>query len=150
MFCGCFCLLLLCICFVFFFFFSSRRRHTRCALVTGVQTCALPICLLNIEPGHAALCFDPVALGACLPHGGSARVEQRDRNRNAEQYSSVVRFRESPHARPNCHVWNALRPCKPHTGIGNRTIRIGGRERQGAPAAWPPVGTHGTRQSNPP
>src|SRR3546814_7124623 len=26
-------------------FFSSRRRHTRCALVTGVQTCALPICL---------------------------------------------------------------------------------------------------------
>src|SRR3546814_6235692 len=31
------------------FFFSSRRRHTRCALVTGVQTCALPI-------------FDPVAL----------------------------------------------------------------------------------------
>src|SRR3546814_9668281 len=28
-------------CFVFFF--SSRRRHTRCALVTGVQTCALPI-----------------------------------------------------------------------------------------------------------
>src|SRR3546814_7998883 len=30
--------------YVFFFFFSSRRRHTRCALVTGVQTCALPIC----------------------------------------------------------------------------------------------------------
>src|SRR3546814_10629772 len=29
--------------FVSFFFFSSRRRHTRCALVTGVQTCALPI-----------------------------------------------------------------------------------------------------------
>src|SRR3546814_19971154 len=30
---------MLCFCF----FFSSRRRHTRCALVTGVQTCALPI-----------------------------------------------------------------------------------------------------------
>src|SRR3546814_5005770 len=29
---------------VFFVFFASRRRHTRCALVTGVQTCALPIC----------------------------------------------------------------------------------------------------------
>src|SRR3546814_9151333 len=28
---------------LYFFFFSSRRRHTRCALVTGVQTCALPI-----------------------------------------------------------------------------------------------------------
>src|SRR3546814_11316033 len=30
------------------FFFSSRRRHTRCALVTGVQTCALPILTLAI------------------------------------------------------------------------------------------------------
>src|SRR3546814_2630411 len=30
-----------------FFFFSSRRRHTRCALVTGVQTCALPISHLD-------------------------------------------------------------------------------------------------------
>src|SRR3546814_12392773 len=30
------------------FFFSSRRRHTRCALVTGVQTCALPI--LGLDP----------------------------------------------------------------------------------------------------
>src|SRR3546814_3830683 len=31
-------------------FFSSRRRHTRCALVTGVQTCALPICLPGCPP----------------------------------------------------------------------------------------------------
>src|SRR3546814_8566666 len=31
------------------FFFSSRRRHTRCALVTGVQTCALPICHDPVE-----------------------------------------------------------------------------------------------------
>src|SRR3546814_1031399 len=30
-----------------FFFFSSRRRHTRCALVTGVQTWALPISALG-------------------------------------------------------------------------------------------------------
>src|SRR3546814_10155380 len=34
---------------VFFFFFSSRRRHTRCALVTGVQTCALPICKVGAK-----------------------------------------------------------------------------------------------------
>src|SRR3546814_6135058 len=32
---------------VLFVFFSSRRRHTRCALVTGVQTCALPISRSN-------------------------------------------------------------------------------------------------------
>src|SRR3546814_11240598 len=31
------------------FFFSSRRRHTRCALVTGVQTCALPIYGFEVE-----------------------------------------------------------------------------------------------------
>src|SRR3546814_8369738 len=31
------------ICVAIYFFFSSRRRHTRCALVTGFQTCALPI-----------------------------------------------------------------------------------------------------------
>src|SRR3546814_969690 len=31
------------------FFFSSRRRHTRCALVTGVQTCALPISKYNYD-----------------------------------------------------------------------------------------------------
>src|SRR3546814_5154924 len=36
-------LCLLCYSFTVFFFFSSRIRHTRCALVTGVQTCALPI-----------------------------------------------------------------------------------------------------------
>src|SRR3546814_4498153 len=33
---------------VVFFFFSSRRRHTICALVTGVQTCALPISILSL------------------------------------------------------------------------------------------------------
>src|SRR3546814_8566631 len=33
------------------FFFSSRRRHTRCALVTGVQTCALPICCAEGDTG---------------------------------------------------------------------------------------------------
>src|SRR3546814_5453304 len=42
-------------CYVFFF--SGRRRHTRCALVTGVQTCALPSHAANglgREPGAAA------------------------------------------------------------------------------------------------
>src|SRR3546814_7277090 len=38
------------------FFFSSRRRHTRCALVTGVQTCALPIYLVALARG---LMVDP-------------------------------------------------------------------------------------------
>src|SRR3546814_4138409 len=37
----------MCLCTVFFF--SSRRRHTRCALLTGVQTCALPIYAATIH-----------------------------------------------------------------------------------------------------
>src|SRR3546814_959610 len=37
------------------FFFSSRRRHTRCALVTGVQTCALPISLSSFVAGMAGV-----------------------------------------------------------------------------------------------
>src|SRR3546814_10734715 len=36
------------------FFFSSRRRHTRCALVTGVQTCALPISYTTLAVGVGA------------------------------------------------------------------------------------------------
>src|SRR3546814_9570265 len=38
-----------------FFFFSSRRRHTRCALVTGVQTCALPIYYNNVGDAFDAV-----------------------------------------------------------------------------------------------
>src|SRR3546814_1393436 len=44
------------------FFFSSRRRHTRCALVTGVQTCALPIWLEGRGPNFAAAFSDRRAI----------------------------------------------------------------------------------------
>src|SRR3546814_8817213 len=37
------------------FFVSSRRRHTRCALVTGVQTCALPICSYAVDTEEEAI-----------------------------------------------------------------------------------------------
>src|SRR3546814_10159436 len=58
------------------FFFSSRRRHTRCALVTGVQTCALPISgpasdLGLAEPASAARLKLVAALPAAA--GDSAR-----------------------------------------------------------------------------
>src|SRR3546814_7581600 len=46
--------------FTLSFFFSSRRRHTRCALVTGVQTCALPI-------SHAPDAM-PAQIAAILAH----------------------------------------------------------------------------------
>src|SRR3546814_5489810 len=59
------------------FFFSSRRRHTSCALVTGVQTCALPIYLgggmgVPYFPGDAAV--DAKAVGDAL----AATLEARD------------------------------------------------------------------------
>src|SRR3546814_6034443 len=41
------------VCVVFVFFCSSRRRHTRCALVTGVQTCALPISIGRWPPANS-------------------------------------------------------------------------------------------------
>src|SRR3546814_10722619 len=53
------------------FFFSSRRRHTRCALVTGVQTCALPI---SITEGMRAFNAEQVAVGGValwVSHDGS-------------------------------------------------------------------------------
>src|SRR3546814_2449730 len=63
------------------FFFSSRGRHTRCALVTGVQTCALPIFkdypggdeddeLVPARPGKAQAGF-PVA---CIPAASLGRL----------------------------------------------------------------------------
>src|SRR3546814_9828947 len=48
-----------------FFCFSSRRRHTRCALVTGVQTCALPICRFEgiDERLFEARPIEPISIG---------------------------------------------------------------------------------------
>src|SRR3546814_8581308 len=45
-----------------YFFLSSRRRHTRCALVTGVQTCALPIYPSTIDERRPPLGHERFAL----------------------------------------------------------------------------------------
>src|SRR3546814_6430574 len=68
--------------FVYFVFFSSRSRHTRCALVTGVQTCALPI-FRALKPHHH-LMFDELAAagkiaGVALDIAARAMMGQRDR-----------------------------------------------------------------------
>src|SRR3546814_15899722 len=56
---------------VLFFFFSSRRRHTRCALVTGVQTCALPICQLTVVgPPQGTYCLST----GVTPRGDSCTI----------------------------------------------------------------------------
>src|SRR3546814_2245730 len=65
------------------FFFSSRRRHTRCALVTGVQTCALPIYVRFVTMDDYRIFRDVGLRGLALD--GTERPGARDRNglRNA-------------------------------------------------------------------
>src|SRR3546814_2325318 len=70
------------------FFFSSRRRHTRCALVTGVQTCALPIykdtgigtnltqlrkTVEELDPGRGGALTKPRKLFGIIPFGNRMR-----------------------------------------------------------------------------
>src|SRR3546814_8598154 len=57
-------------------FFSSRRRHTRCALVTGVQTCALPISHRYLAMGIGVLIIAIVVLSwRFWLRSGRTRVE---------------------------------------------------------------------------
>src|SRR3546814_18155983 len=80
------------------FLFSSRRRHTRCALVTGVQTCALPISrarTLVIEPsreGRDALTAD---IRAALSKSGALTGRSVERSVGTECVSTC-RSRWSP------------------------------------------------------
>src|SRR3546814_4243228 len=52
--------------FCIYFFFSGRRRHTRCALVTGVQTCALPIQHLFKKIGRMFMAGGAVLIAAAI------------------------------------------------------------------------------------
>src|SRR3546814_13756328 len=86
---------------VLMFFFSSRRRHTRCALVTGVQTCALPICRAigtrgptssRDNPGFAAPQRPTPALSLFLESIGAVSCADPVR----EQVSSAQAHRARP------------------------------------------------------
>src|SRR3546814_3219101 len=77
----------------FLFFFSSRRRHTRCALVTGVQTCALPILL----PGKGKVTStvgSPTKIGWNRRCSAGSRSEER---RVGKECVSTCRSRWSPY-----------------------------------------------------
>src|SRR3546814_9780838 len=55
------------------FFFSSRRRHASCALVTGVQTCALPICWVTMGIADLAGAAQ-MALAWIIASGGTILI----------------------------------------------------------------------------
>src|SRR3546814_2562417 len=83
------------------FFFSSRRRHTRCALVTGVQTCALPIYFMHREGARrsfainqkfAAFAIDKRTGYACRLLGLPLGVAYDQFNRTPAQAASLVEF----------------------------------------------------------
>src|SRR3546814_363225 len=86
-------------CFFFVcFFFSSRRRHTRCALVTGVQTCALPICTVELVDAvcDVALVKHVVAADREGPAVTGRTIRKRrvdEGNIAAEQLGRVFRIR---------------------------------------------------------
>src|SRR3546814_9458818 len=65
------------------FFFSSRRRHTRCALVTGVQTCALPISLKRDRSSFEKP-LEPVVATDCRLRSNEDRGSSRMSNTNIE------------------------------------------------------------------
>src|SRR3546814_9770133 len=69
------------------FVFSSRRRHTRCALVTGVQTCALPILChrVRVEDGSDQMveALDQPAAGEGLANHLGGRLSAQLLIRNA-------------------------------------------------------------------
>src|SRR3546814_4055319 len=80
-------------CWLHFFFFSSIRRHTRCALVTGVQTCALPICPVALRgPAHHHPPWRRPAL-LPLPVPGDSSEERRV----GKECVSTCRSRWSPY-----------------------------------------------------
>src|SRR3546814_6607818 len=85
------------------FFFSSRRRHTRCALVTGVQTCALPISQAGAFLGQAFLAQDPGVrqglgfLNGEVGHGGIEERTRSEERRVGKECVSTCRSRWSPY-----------------------------------------------------
>src|SRR3546814_3087824 len=78
------------------FFFSSRRRHTRCALVTGIQTCALPI--YRRPPGCVRNARDPPGRAALRTGAPFHRLPPRSEERRVgKECVSTCRSRWSPY-----------------------------------------------------
>src|SRR3546814_2629055 len=76
------------------FFFSSRRRHTRCALVTGVQTCALPILspLIKDERYRDAILGEAAIIAAEQKELLAAGAEKIEGSKVCESLAAAVQI----------------------------------------------------------
>src|SRR3546814_11516296 len=118
------------------FFFSSRRRHTRCALVTGVKTCALPIHTsfpqsVKLKPGE-------VVVFAWIVYKSPAQRDRINKKVMADPRLAGMNPKSMP-VDGKRMIWGGLRPAV-ELGGGRRgtfesatfprqTGRAAGRER---------------------
>src|SRR3546814_676015 len=128
-------------CFSTFFFFPSRRRHTRFALVTGVQTCALPIWPAFAADAGERLCCPPPSWRCRGDHPHSSPLDEF-RNRSAHRRRSL----RQPATRHRRTRRRALHPARHRARVegqrvcgtrGDRVRRLrrgGGGTRRAAPA----------------
>src|SRR3546814_13641440 len=91
---------------MFGFFFSSRRRHTRCELVTGVKTCARPIWIGRDDAAHSQARSGrrrPGQLHWAGPSDGGLprRALRSDERRVGKECVSTCSFRWSPYIYKN-------------------------------------------------
>src|SRR3546814_16947323 len=93
------------------FFFSSRRRHTRCALVTGVQTCALPIYPLSMELGLETL--DELARAEPARRRLAVLGEMAELGEEAPRYHREIGIVAHRHADLIVGVGELARPYEP-------------------------------------
>src|SRR3546814_13807181 len=106
-------------------FFSCRRRHTRCALVTGVQTCALPISsrFCSLASGAAGGGAAIPSLGAAAGLGGMTLSLARALSSRQNSTASTPRASASPPATQRqiiCPPFNPSPPDQPspqHTAL---------------------------------
>src|SRR3546814_10644833 len=95
------------------FFFSSRRRHTSCALVTGVQTCALPILIDRAAEALGKNRSDFMLEASCR-EAESVLLDRRYFSLDAERYEQFVIMLDSPPAaNPKLrHLQNGRASCR--------------------------------------
>src|SRR3546814_19713635 len=131
------------------FFFSSRRRHTRCALVTGVQTCALPIWLSAAD--WPAGRFPSRSAGRCrqrrvrrIRHSVAPKKEGRSPAPGSWPSSRLAIRRSSPQRAAPGRTGETP-PDRPAMAPGRGE---GGRSRPRSPSRLPEAQTRVDRKSD--